>query len=237
MTEDRKIDFDRDRAYRYDLDIRKAIPGYEALHDMAQSILAGQLPTSASLLVVGSGTGMELINYCQKCPQWLLTGVDPSEAMMAVTKKELSDRELLNRVRLHTGYLDTLADTKLMDAATLMLVMHFIPDDGSKLNLLKNIAHHLKPGAEFILADLYGTPSTADFHRLKTAWQAFYFGQLDEVARMKAEREFEVSINNSIFFIPETRIIELLNSAGFDCVTRFYNSFLFGGWMAKYVGN
>ena len=31
--------------------------------------------------------------------------------------------------------------------------------------------------------------------------------------------------------------IELLNTAGFNSVTRFYNAFLFGGWTAKYTGN
>ena len=237
MTANPKITFDRDRAEQYDLDIRKAIPGYEALHAMAQSILIDKLPTSANLLVVGSGTGMELINYCQECPQWLLTGVDPSEAMMAIAKQELSVRGLFDRVNLHTGYLNTLVSNKLMDAATSMLVMHFIPDDGSKLDYLKNVARHLKPGADLILADLHGDRSTANFTRLKTAWQAFYFNRLDEIARSKAELEFETSIDKSIFFVSETRIIELLNKAGFNCISRFYNAFLFGGWMAKYVGS
>lgn len=135
------IEFDRDRASKYDLDIRKAIPGYEALHGMAQTLLQLSLSQSAKLLVVGSGTGMELINFCTNNPQWLLTGVEPSAEMMAIAKKQLSQRNLLERVNLHTGYVGSLPETSLMDAATLILVMHFLPDDGSKLALLKAITN------------------------------------------------------------------------------------------------
>lgn len=232
-----EIEFDRERASQYDLDIRKAIPGYQALHDMTQSLLETNLPTTANLLIVGSGTGMELISYGEKNPQWSLTGVDPSDDMMAIAKDKLASRKLLERIDLHTGYIDTLPKTKPMDAATLMLVMHFVRDDGAKLKLLQNVAQHLKLGAKLILADLHGDKSAPYFAKFKQAWQAFYLSQLDDVAKAKAEQNFETSIDKSVYFVPETRIIELLNRAGFNKVTKFYNAFLFGGWMAQYTGN
>lgn len=232
-----KIEFDRERASQYNLDIRKAIPGYEALHSMAQSLLETNLANSANILIVGSGTGTELVNYCQHNPQWLLTGVDPSDAMMAIAKQELANRKLLQRVNLHTGYVNTLPKTKLMDAATLILVMHFVRDDGAKLKLLKNVALRLKPGAEIILADLHGDKSASYFAKFKQAWQALYFSQLDDIARAKAAQNFETTIEESIYFVPESRIIELLNLAGFGNVSKFYNAFLFGGWTAKYTGS
>ena len=231
------IEFNRDRATQYDLDIRKAIPGYEALHSMAQSLLATNLSTSANLLIVGSGTGMELINYAQQHPQWSLTGIDPSAEMMAIAKQELANQKLLDRINLHTGYINTLPETKPMDAATLMLVMHFVKDDGSKLQLLKDIVRHLKPGAQFVLADLFGDKSAPYFAKYSKAWQNLYSSQLDDTARVEAEAKFAASINNSIYFVTETRIIELLNIAGFNNVTKFYNAFLFGGWTAQYTGS
>jgi tRNA (cmo5U34)-methyltransferase len=250
-----KIEFDRDRASEYDLDIRKAIPGYEALHGMAHSLLQTNLSESARLLVVGSGTGMELINYCQQNPTWSLTGVDPSAEMMAIALEQLVSLGYRERVQLHTGYISSLPETEPMDAATLMLVMHFLPDDGSKLQLLKDIARHLKPGAELILADLYGDRSLPYFDKLRKAWQALYFSQLDDAecvtrqapplqggeprdeSRVKAEANFQTSIDNSIYFITEARIIELLQAAGFSNITKFYNAFLFGGWIAQYTGS
>jgi tRNA (cmo5U34)-methyltransferase len=231
-----KIEFDRDRATQYDLDIRQAIPGYESLHGMAQSLLQTSLKVSAKLLIVGSGTGMELVNYSKINPAWSLTGVEPSPEMMAIAKSELAKRELQERVNLHLGYVNSLSATEPMDAATLMLVMHFLPDDGAKLQLLQDIAQRLKPGAKFILADLYGDRVAPYFSQFIQAWQALYFSQLDEESRIKAEANFPDSIKNSIYFVTEARIIELLQMAGFSQVSKFYQAFLFGGWIAQYTG-
>jgi tRNA (cmo5U34)-methyltransferase len=236
MASEAKIEFDSERANQYNLDIRKAIPGYEALHSMALSLLQVNLNSPAKLLVVGSGTGMELINYSQKNPGWLLTGVEPSPEMMTIAKQELANQRLSSQVNLHTGYLDTLPEREPMDAATLMLVMHFVPDDGSKLKLLKNIAQRLKPGAEFVLADLHGDKSLPYFAKFTQAWKTFYFSQLDKESKIKVEQDFQTSIDNSIYFIPEARIIELLSTAGFSQIAKFYNAFLFGAWSAKFIG-
>ena len=231
------IEFDRDRANQYDLDIRKAIPGYESLHAMAQSLLQTSLNESARLLVVGSGTGMELINYCQQNPNWSLTGIDPSAEMMAIARSELANLGLQARVTLHNGYVDSLPTTEPVDAATLLLVMHFLADDGAKLKLLKDIALYLKPGARLILADLYGDRSAPYFGEFTQAWQTLYFSQLDKETRAKAEANFANSIENSVCFVLESRIIELLQMAGFINISKFYNAFLFGGWIAQYAGD
>jgi tRNA (cmo5U34)-methyltransferase len=236
MASEEKIEFDRERANQYDFDIRKAIPGYEALHSMALSLLQVNLSSIAKLLVVGSGTGMELVNYSKQNPKWLLTGVDPSPEMMAIAQQELASQGLSNQVNLHTGYVDTLPEIEPMDAATLMLVMHFVPDDSSKLQLLQNIAQRLKPDAEFIFADLYGDKSLPYFAKFIQAWKTLYFSQLDKESRIKAELNFQTSIDNSIYFITEARIIELLSTAGFSQITKFYNAFLFGGWTARFTG-
>jgi tRNA (cmo5U34)-methyltransferase len=236
MTE-AKIEFDRERANQYDLDIRKAIPGYESLHGMTQSLLQTSLSKSARLLIVGSGTGMELVNYSKPNPDWLLTGVDPSAEMMAIAQVELADQGLQERVNLHTGYVNSLPETEPMDAATLMLVMHFLTDDGVKLQLLKDIAQRLNPGAKLILADLYGDQSASYFSLFTKAWQDFYFSQLDDETKTKAKANFQTSISNSIYFVTEARIIELLEAAGFSQINKFYNAFLFGGWIAQYTGS
>ena len=236
MTE-AKIEFDRDRASQYDLDIRKAIPGYEALHAMTYSLLQDSLNESAKLLIVGSGTGMEMISYSQQNPSWSLTGVDPSSEMMEIAKSELESRSLSDRIILHPGYVDSLPKAEPMDAATLLLVMHFLVDDGSKLKLLKDIALHLKPRAKFILADLHGDKSAPYFSQFIRTWQALYFSKLDDSARVEAEAKFATSIDNSIYFVSEARIVELLQQAGFTKVSKFYNAFLFGAWIAEYAGN
>lgn len=56
MEDERKSDaarnFDSERAQKYDQWIRTAVPGYEALHSMAHSLLRLDLEKQARLLIV-----------------------------------------------------------------------------------------------------------------------------------------------------------------------------------------
>lgn len=74
-------------------------------------------------------------------------------------------KNFYERVQLYRGYVDSLPEAKIYDAATLLLVMHFIPDDGSKLLLLQNIAKRLRSGATFVLADLHGDRAHHNFKK------------------------------------------------------------------------
>jgi tRNA (cmo5U34)-methyltransferase len=53
--------FDGARAAAYDDKIRRLAPGYDVLHDSIASLAATQLADDAHLLVVGAGTGEELV--------------------------------------------------------------------------------------------------------------------------------------------------------------------------------
>lgn len=56
--------------------------------------------------------------------------------------------------------------TPLYDAATCILAMHFVPDDGSKLALLQSIAQRLKSSTVFILVDVFSEKGTREFERM-----------------------------------------------------------------------
>jgi tRNA (cmo5U34)-methyltransferase len=232
MREEETIKFDRDRATKYDKEIRKVIPGYEALHDMTNAILGVNLSESANLLVVGSGTGREILNLSQSYPHWEFMGVDPSSEMMAIAQTQFTQQRLLQRVKSYLGYTDTLPEIRVYDAATLMLVMHFVPDDGAKLSLLQSISKRLKPGATLIVADLHGDTNSARFKQLMAAWRGLRLQNLEDMSIEEYEADFQRSMN-SIHFIPEARIFKLLQEAGFSEIVKFYNAFLFGGWTAK----
>ena len=75
------IDFDSNppvATSEYDTIAQMALPGYEAMHTMAKSILRSHLPERANLLIVGAGSGMELVKFGQGNSQWQMLGVDPS---------------------------------------------------------------------------------------------------------------------------------------------------------------
>ncbi len=222
--------FDSERARKYDGFIRTVIPGYEALHDMAYSLLRLDLEEQARLLIVGAGTGMELVYLGKSNPGWQLTGVDPSADMLAVARQRMMDEGLSERVTLHAGLAHELPTSEPYDAATLLLVMHFLPDDGEKLELLQSISIRLKPGAPFVLADLYGDTGSGRFARFIAAWRhrQMSLGMAPEEVEEMFQR-----ILSDVHFVPEERITALLHESGFDRVESFYGALLFGGWIAR----
>ena len=223
--------FDRDRAVSYDQRIRKAIPGYEDLHSMGATFLQLHLPQEARILVVGAGTGAEILSLSAASPQWQLTGVDPAADMIAIARAAVGANNLSDRVQLHIGFTHELPASETYDAATLMLVMHFVADDGEKLQLLQSITQRLKPGALLILADIYGDKTSAQFAHLMAAWKHRMLAR--QVPPEKVEEQFQF-IMSELNVVPEPRIVELLQEAGFQAVERFYTALMYGGWVARF---
>jgi len=229
LTADRP--FSGEQVQDYDSGIRRMIPGYEALHGMARSLLRIELEGRASLLIAGAGTGTEILGLGEGNPGWRFTGADPSSDMLAIARERVAERGFQNRVELHTGFVHELPASPPHDAATAILVMHFLPDDGQKLDFLRSISARLKLGAPLILADLHGDETSARFVHFVAAWRErqLALGMSEE----DAEQYFEKDLASFVHFVPEERIVALMHEAGLHGVERFYNALLFGGWMAR----
>jgi len=223
------IDFDPKKVAHYDDLARKAVFGYDQLFTMALSLLVERQNESANVLIVGCGTGMELTTFGNLMPNWRLTGVDPSEEMIIISKAKIDNHGLNNRVVLHNGYVEGLPEEEKYDAATLIFVLRFIPDDRKKLSLFQDIAKRLRPGAKLILIDQYGDPSIEDFQDMSKAWRKFMklVGVPSELVMKIAIQAIEQS------FFTESEIQKLLSEAGFERANRFYNSFMHGGWIVQ----
>jgi len=213
----------------YDGMIRKVVPGYDVLHDLSRLILNRELKDEADLLVVGAGTGHEVIELSQAQQGWRVTGIEPSQSMCEVAEERIEHAELVNRAKVICGFAHDLPSEPQYDAALLMLVMHFVADDGGKGNLLHSIAERLKPSAPLVLADLNCDPNSLRFERYSDLW-----GDWQRHAGMPPEqvkKGFDTMIKE-IHFIPEERTRELLRDAGFRRIEPFYSALMFGGWIA-----
>ena len=212
----------------YDIAVRQSIPGYDALLSMVTALCQLELTDTAHILVVGAGGGNEIGALGQAHPTWQFTGVDPSEKMLAVAQSKVESLNLGERVTLHNGFVQELP-LHQFSAATSLLVMHFLPDDGSKLDYLQAIASRLQSGSPFLLVDFQGDRQSELFKRLVNGWQ-----QRARTAGMEPQRLTEL-VNNMLphlHCIPEERTLELLAQAKFKNVTRFYTAFIFTGWLA-----
>lgn len=146
--------FGADRAAHYDAQAIINLAGGQALYELGVSALTAQLDgqDAASLLFVGVGTGAELVPYTRfDVPGWRFTGVDPSDAMLAVARQRLETEGLLARTHLHMGELHTLPDGALFDGAQMMGVLHHVEGDEARLALLRELARRLKPGAPLVV--------------------------------------------------------------------------------------
>jgi tRNA (cmo5U34)-methyltransferase len=179
--------------------------------------------------VAGAGTGTEIEALGLANPSWSFCGVDPSQAMLKEAEKRLRGVGMAKRAHLHCGTVSDLPGEDKFDAATCLLVMHFLPDDGAKAALLASIAKRLKPGAPFLLADLHGASDTPRHGRLMKAWKRWQLAH--DVDPVEVEKGFK-HVARDIHFVSETRLFELFHQAGFTGIEHFHQAFLFGGWLA-----
>lgn len=146
--------FSGDEAARYAAKIRRRVPGYEAMHEVCAALLLAKLGDRAEILVVGAGDGQDLLTLARAAPEWRFTAVEPEPAMFALLAERVADAGLDARVVTCRGYVDDLPRVPSFDAATAILVSHFLPDDGRRQGFFESVAARLRPGGPLVVADL-----------------------------------------------------------------------------------
>ncbi len=227
MTTENIAIFSDQRAANYDSFVHDWIPFYPQLLDMLPRMLDLTMsPFQNSVLVVGSGTGNELLKLAQNRPEWNLSGVDPSPDMVQQAQEKLA---AYPQVQVREGYVNDLPEIPAFSAATLLLVLHFLPDDGSKLQLLQQIAQRLQAGAPLIIADIYGTAPELGRNL------EFLRAMLPPHLSAEAIEERIQAIPQRIQHISEDRLSALLQESGFEAPRRFFQAAIYGGWLTRKV--
>jgi tRNA (cmo5U34)-methyltransferase len=227
MNTARPFDFNSSYGSTYEATVRRAIPAHEHTMRLTAALLAARLPAQADVLVVGAGGGMELCELGALQPGWRLTGVDPSPLMVQIARDRVARHGLSDRVTLVQGTTDALPADACFDAATCLMVMHMLPDNGAKAALLAPIAARLKPGAPFVLSDAFGNALPEQY---VPAWRWFQRGmgrKDEEIAALEAQ------VRAGVHFVPEARIVELLTEARFAPPDQFFHALWFGAWMTE----
>lgn len=214
--------FEKERAAGYNQFVETWIPNYTYFLDCLPQLL--EATERKDLLVVGCGTGNEIERFVKAPSHWAITGVDPSPEMIAQAKVKLQD---YTEVQLVEGLLSMLNTEKTFSAATLLLVLHFLEDNGDKLNLLRDIADRLESGAPLVLLDITGTAKQMEqnLHILRLLLPA----GLDKTEINKRMNR----IQNELHAVSEERLAILLYEAGFEEPTRFFQSAIYMGWLTK----
>ena len=138
----------------YEQLVTQLIPGYASLARLGVALLAASPLASAqgaSVLVAGCGSGAELLEARAQRPDWQLTALDPSAAMLALARGRLAGQAGIDWQQASVESLEAQAR---FDGALAVLVLQALPDDGSKLAFLTALAHSLRPGGQVVLVDL-----------------------------------------------------------------------------------
>lgn len=212
--------FENERATGYNQFVATWIPNYNYFLDSLPKLL-NEIPQK-DLLVVGCGTGNEIERFVKAPEHWKITGIDPSPEMIKQANEKLQN---CNNVTLIHGLVSDLEIEKKYSVATLLLVLHFLDDNGNKLNLLKNIADRLVSGAPFVMLDITGDKNQIK-QNLKVLRHLLPDGLDEEQINYRLSR-----IENELFAVSEDRLSELLQEAGFEAPLRFFQSSIYMGWL------
>lgn len=233
VEKNERVDFDRENAIpatEYENLARKFIPGYDGLYSLAEVLLSEELADEAKILVVGAGGGKELLTFGKAFPKAKLFGVDPSEKMLAVAKELIENSNLNFQVELLNGVVTDVRETDF-DAATAVLVMHFLPED-EKTEFLKAIYQRLEVGGKFIIADVCFDKKSEDFEWLLKNYKrhAGLKGVSPEITEQAVK-----TVTENVFSISPEREIELLKEAGFTNIRSFFQGLWVRAWVAEKV--
>lgn len=217
---------DPERIARYAEGPIRMIPGFATLHRMVAQLLAERLGAAARVLVLGAGGGMELLAFSQAQPGWSFVGVDPSGPMLEQARQRLGDR--VSRVELREGYIPE-APAGPFDAATCLLTLHMIPDDGRKLEALRAIRERLVPGAPFVVVDNCIDLDGPDVERQLERFARYAVESGVEAAQME---QWKTGVKNGLSMVAPAREEALLAEAGFTGTELFFAGFSWRGWVA-----
>ncbi|MEL0648777.1 class I SAM-dependent methyltransferase [Pseudoalteromonas agarivorans] len=214
--------FKDEQATQYNSRITRLVPGYELLHQLTNAQLKATLKDNAHILVVGAGTGKEVLALAALNPTWQFTAQDTSSDMLDIAKQEFEEHGIAERVNVIEGELDKLS-TKA-DAALCLLVMHFLEDDGSKKQLLKNIKANLNKGANLFISDLM-KPET-DFEREAQITVCADLGLSDAGQAYTAQ-----NLESEFYPLDRMRFSELLNECKYGVPKLYFKALGFSGYV------
>ncbi len=202
---------------------RKIVPGFDGLHRIMAQMVAEAGPER--ILVVGGGGGLELKTLIAALPDTGFCAVDPSAEMIAQGRAYLGDPASVDWIE---GYVFD-APQERFDAATCMLTLHFVPDDGTRRATLRAIHDRLKPGAPLFMAHISINKNAPDSHRQFDRYIKFSADNgLDPDMLEKAHERVRTHLN----CVGPERDEALLLDAGFRSFERVFQGLSWHGWVA-----
>ena len=221
--------FGQERATTYDQAQARVAPIMDALR-LLVCLSFSDLPPEARILCVGVGTGAELFALAAAYPRWSFTAVEPAAPMLETCLHKAAELGVADRCKFHLGYLDSLEDAGPFDAATCLLVSHFLTDRKERIAFFGQIATRLRPGGLLASADLAADLDSPAFATLLPIWRKMliHSGQPVEVVE-----SYLAALRGGVAVLPPPEVASIIEAGGFREVTAFFQSLLIHGWISR----
>jgi tRNA (cmo5U34)-methyltransferase len=223
------IAFNRERASSYDKMSAKLAPIRDSLHFLIRTVLS-DLPANARILCVGAGTGAELLYLAQAFPNWQFTAVDPAIPMLDICRQRAEESGIASRCTFHAGYLDSLPESDSFDAATALLVSHFIMQPAERRNFFHQIALRLQPQGYLISSDNAYDLSSPTYPSILEIW----LGMMKSAGIPDDELEkVRDAYGRVVAVLPPSEVASIITAGGFDAPVLFFQNLLIHAWYAR----
>jgi len=193
----------------YDREIRRFVPGYDALLDEVIDALREHLPPRpARVIDLGAGTGALSERILRTLPHLHMVALDADPEMLKRAASRLAP--VGARVELKIGSFRE--PLPRVQAAVASLSLHHVHDPRDKRDLYRNILASLDPGGVLVNADAMTPGPEALAAPLRRRWAAHLVSNGDTQARA-FERFVEWSIQDRYYGIDEE--LAMMRNAGF----------------------
>jgi tRNA (cmo5U34)-methyltransferase len=219
------------RAREYDQQSRIALAGYEACHELTACVLAAEINRrhDVTILAAGSGTAQEILCIGTLEPEWRYVAVDPSPTMNELAATRLKSAKLDGQTEIFNGYVQDLPADRLFDGATLIGVLHHLPSDAAKREVLGAIAARLEPKAPFVLA--CNRFAYASKPRFVNAWRQRW--RMYGASEAEIEEKLGKILHGAQPPESEQAVIDYLQGAAFEGAELFFSSLFWSAWICR----
>lgn len=218
--------FKKDQASAYDERFEKLSPLKDVVH-LAAQLAFQQLPENAHILIVGAGTGAELLHLATHYPGWQFTAVEPSTDMLNICRSKIAKAGWTHRCIFHRGFVDELPSQPVFHGATSLLVSHFLLEADKKRAFFGDIYQRLLPSGCLLTADL--TECGQDQEVIWPLWlrAIAYCGADDEQIQ-----NYTQSLDSGVSMLSDSEMKVLLAESGFQKSTLVVRALLINAWFA-----
>lgn len=192
----------------YDVEIRRFIPGYDAMLDEAVNAIREHVPAAAKILDLGTGTGALAARIANALPSATLVLLDADRAMLEMAAIRLNDDR--HRVELRHG--DFADELPRIHAAAASLALHHLHDPEDKRAMYGRIRSALEPGGVLVNADITLPASRALAEPIRRRWAAHLVENGD--TEQEAYARFEQWAREDRYFGLDEELA-MLREAGF----------------------